>query len=154
MMKQAYATSRPAPKLGRSRQHIDRIRRELKAAGAMWYDLLLFESKSLPNEIHENEHIKGVVYGHYQGGTGALVATDQRVIFIDKKLLFIRVDDIPFNKVSGVSYNYIGHYGTVILHTKIGDYNLRTFNLGAANKFYDYIDTVCIEGRDKESSYD
>lgn len=138
---------------GYSHQHADRIRQELKAAGAVLYDLWLPESKSLPFMIDEDEHIKGVVYGHYADGTGALVATDKRVIFIDKKFLFVKFDDITFDVISAVSHNYVGPYGTVTLHTRVGDYKLRTFNLRAANKFCGYINKRCIENSLRRNGY-
>lgn len=63
--------------------HKERINKELLEAGVTRYGMKKFAVHYLPNVIHENEHIKGIVYGRYrdkQGVTnwneGILVATD------------------------------------------------------------------------------
>ncbi len=65
--------------------HTNRIKQELKDAGLTSYGLLNSESRYLPQLIHEDEHIGGVVYGKHKNGLAMLVATDRRVIFLDKK---------------------------------------------------------------------
>jgi hypothetical protein len=90
--------------------HKQRIDKELKAVGVTWYGMLKFSVHHLPKIIHEDEHIKGVVYGRYRdrsGGSnwneGMLIATDLRVIFLDHKPGFTKIDEITYDVVSGVS---------------------------------------------------
>jgi len=135
-----HLMSRYMIKHGFIRSHAERIKNELHAVGASAVDLMLAESRSLPFVIHADEHIKGVVYGRSAEGIVALVATDRRVILLDKKFLFIKYEEITYDVVSGVSCGFAGLYGTVTLHTRIGDFKLKTFNQRCALRFVDYIE--------------
>ena len=64
------------------------------------------EIKDLPNILWDDEPVIGAVQGLYGGGNGLLVATDRRLIFIDRKMLGdrVKVEDFPYNKVSSIQY--------------------------------------------------
>lgn len=73
------------------RLHKKRIVKELKEAGMTPWGFLKMETKRLPEIIHEDEKIGGVVYGRTTGdkiGSAMLIATDKRVIFLDVKPFF------------------------------------------------------------------
>lgn len=128
---------------------------QLHDLGAVAYDLWLPETHVLPLVIHPNEQIKGIVYGKYtqtngaQVGRGALVATDRRVILLDKKPLFVRCDEITYYAISAVTYTKVGFAGTVTLHTRLGDIRIRTFNHKCAYHFVEAVEA----GIFKESAY-
>lgn len=126
--------------------HAERINQELRDAGAVKYDLMLPETRYLPFVIHTDEHIGGSVYGRYENGRGALIATDKRVLFLDKKPMFSRCDEIDYGVVGGVTRTGIGPKGFVTLHTRLGDYKIRTFNTQNAINFVNYIETKCLRG--------
>lgn len=143
----------PPPK-----EDLDRIRAELRQRGAVTYDIWLPETRFLPFLIHKDEHIMGSVFGRYKAlqgkpgvGRGALVATDQRVIFIDKKPLYMHTDELTFAIIGGVTYTRTGLFGLVTLHTRLGDYGVRTFNHTNAANFVDYIEMKCLQIEDKSS---
>lgn len=122
----------------------ERINDELRAGGAVTYDLILPETHQLPDIIHDDEHIYGSVYGKHSSGRGALIATDKRILFIDKKPLFLHLDEIDFGVVGGVTITHAGLWGIVTLHTPMGDYSLRTFNRKNAQNFVDYVEVKCL----------
>ncbi len=63
------------------------------------------EIKELPKILSENEKIKGIITGIYNGGSGILVATDFRLVFIDKGLLFgLKIEDFGFDKISSIQF--------------------------------------------------
>lgn len=136
------------------RPHAARIRAELKQKGALPYDLILPETYYLPTVIHHDEHIMGSVYGRYDKdgaiGRGALVATNQRVIFLDKKPLFVHYDEITFKVIGSISYTRTAIVGYVTLHTRLGDFQLRTFNHKNAYNFVKFIEEECLHGGDDE----
>lgn len=114
----------------------------LRLLGADEYDLLLPETHCLPSILKPGEVIFGVVYGRYHKegertviGRGLLVITDRRVILIDKKPLFVQSDDIKFEVISGVDYGQVGPIATVVLHTRLGDIKVRTFNKRCGRQF-------------------
>jgi hypothetical protein len=132
------------------REQRHRIEKELRAAGADTYDLLLPESRGLPLIIEEAETILGVVYGRYKmnpklHGRGILVATKHRLLFLDKKPLFIRCNEIPYVQVSGISYSQVGLGGTVTLNTRMGDITIRTYNHTCATTFVHSIESHIFE---------
>lgn len=122
------------------------IRTELINLGADRYNLWLPETHHLATLMHANEIIVGIVYGHYAQvseklmGRGALVATTQRILLIDKKPLFEKRDEISYGVVSGVRYTTAGISGTVVLHTRMGDISVRTLNKTCAEHFIEAIE--------------
>lgn len=129
----------------KTRSHRERIIEELTAAGVTWYGRKKPESRYLPNLIHENEHIMGVVYGNSEVGSVMLVATNRRVIYLDKKLFFVNEDELTYDVVSGVRHWHGGFMTTVTLHSRIRDYTINTINDAAADKFVAYIENRCLE---------
>lgn len=134
--------------------HASRIRIELKEKGALPYDLILPETYYLPTVIHHDEHIMGSIYGRYRYGNtigrGALVATDRRVIFLDKKPLYVHYDEINFKIIGSISYTRTVLIGYVTLHTRLGDFQLRTFNHKSAYNFVKYIEEICLQAGDDD----
>lgn len=133
-------------------QEIQRIRRELKAAGVTTFGRLKFASRFLPQVLHQDEHIKGVVYGRYTEGTGLLrwaegmlIATDCRVIFLDRKPGFEAMDELTYDVVSGVQKSYAWPFASVTLHTRIGNYSLRFANKRCIDTFMHYVEKRRLE---------
>lgn len=126
--------------------HTDKIYRDIKQLGAVWYDMWVPETQIMPFVIHANEEVLGVVYGRYQQvegdiiGRGVLVATPDRVILIDKKPLFVRVAEISYRVISAVTYSRVLFMGNVTIHTRMGKINVRTFNQKCANNFVEAIE--------------
>lgn len=62
------------------------------------------EVKELCNILSPNEVIKHAVMGHYQGGFAIIVATDYRVLLIDKKVWFLTLEDVRYDMVAEVDF--------------------------------------------------
>ena len=122
-------------------EKVERIGRELKAAGVGKLSVLGPQSKSLARMLHDNEHIGGVVYGAYAGGYGWLIATDTRVLFIDKKPLFSSTDELSYDVVSGVRRIKAAVSASVTLHTRVGDYTVRYVSDKCAITFVRFIES-------------
>jgi hypothetical protein len=125
------------------------IERALRAIGADGYNKALPETRILPLIIHPSEIIEGIMYGRYKQeqsgvetliGRGALVATDQRVLLVDKKLFFVRCDEISYSAISGITYSRVGFGRTVTLHTRTGDISARTFNQVCAHHYIEAVE--------------
>lgn len=125
--------------------HVKRVRSELVKVGMTAYGLLKSETRHLPELIHPDERIGGVVYGRYEGGSGMIVATDQRVIFLDYKPFYRSVDEIKYDVISGVSVNKQDGSSGVVLHTRLGDYKLRFVNNKCAQHFMHFIEDKSLE---------
>jgi len=142
-----------------------RLEYTLRSLGAVWYNLRLPETHYLPEALSENEKIVGIVYGKYTrtnafGGTegsvtvgrGLIVATDRRVLLIDKKPLFVMCDEIKYAVISAIAYSRIAIAGTITLHTAEGDIEIRTFNSKCARKFVDAVEAVTFRNKTKAIS--
>ena len=125
--------------------HKDKVLAELKKSGVTSYGMLKMEARALHTVIREGEHIKATVYGRYSSGTAMLVATDYRIIFFDKKLMFSKADEVRYEMVSGIENDTQTLFSAVILHTRIKDYKLRFVNPSCAARFVDYIEQRRIE---------
>ena len=118
-------------------KHYKRVYAELKEAGMTPYGFTKLETGYLPEIIHENEHVEGVVYGRLEKTIDAvmLVATDKRVLYIDCKPFYRSWDEITYEVVAGVENSTVGPFAGVVLHTRVKDYSIRYVNIKCAKIF-------------------
>lgn len=121
------------------------IRDELKVVGVGALGLKTAEVSQLAKILHPNEKLGGVIYGRYDDGIAWLVATDLRIIFIDKKPLFMTTDELTYDVVSGIKSSHGGLATSVTLHTRVNDYTMRYVNAKCARIFVKYIETRRLE---------
>lgn len=150
---QAYAKQGQIIREATLPDHSLRVRLQLIQLGMTRSGLMSKEAKYLPQIVHPDETIGGVIYGMYQGSFVMMAATDSRIIFLDKKPLFTTQDDINYMVVSGISYGHVGLGSTVTLHTRIQDYTIRTFNQKCAETFRAYIEARCLEQKNPNTNY-
>lgn len=63
------------------------------------------EIKELPNILWHDETIENMIMGTYNNGNGILVATNRRLVFVDKGFLFgLTVEDFSYDKISSIQY--------------------------------------------------
>lgn len=62
--------------------------------------------KELSKVLHEDEEIKHCVNGYYEGGFALLAATDQRLLLIDRKPMFLTIEAIWYDKIGQVDYTH------------------------------------------------
>lgn len=120
----------------------------LKELGADYYDMLLPETHVLPRMLAPDERVEGIVYGKYliDRGThvsrGLLAITDQRVLLVDKKPMFLHYNDINFEVISGVMYGQWGLSEVVTLNTRMGQIEVRTYNKTCASQFVNAVEDM------------
>jgi hypothetical protein len=129
----------------RKLQHYNQVRQRLQDLGVTWYGLYRIEGRYLPDIIHPNEHIGGVVYGHFFGGFAMLVATERRMIFLDNKIFYVNEDEINYDAVRGIGMTQDLLTSTVTLHTNIQEYTIRTLNSRCATGFVRYVESRSVE---------
>ncbi len=63
------------------------------------------EIKELPSVLGADECIEQLTPGFYNGGIGLLVATNRRLVFVDKGMLYgLRVEDFHYDRISSIQY--------------------------------------------------
>lgn len=76
------------------------------------------EIKELPNILWHDERVDNIIQGTYNNGNGILVATNKRLVFVDKGLLFgLKVEDFPFDKISSIQYETGIIFGKLTIFT-------------------------------------
>jgi hypothetical protein len=115
--------------------HQERINQELLAAGATRTALYKPQLRKLHQTIHPDEHIAAVVYPNLGSGTAVLVATDRRILYIDRKPFSYVFDEFTYDIVSGVSFKQQGPLFTLLLHTPINHFVVHTTNRVAVQGF-------------------
>lgn len=134
-----------------SKEHIANVKKQLKLAGVTGVGLLKMESRYLPHIIHENETIGGVIYGRQHGNSVMLVATDSRVIFLDRKPGYTNSEELTYDVVAGVTYNKQGSFASVTLHTRLGDFGMSFVNIRAADRFTEFVEKRRLEAERQDN---
>lgn len=63
------------------------------------------EIRELANILAPGEEIAQIVNGQYEGGFAMLAVTNHRLLLIDKKPLFLSVEDIRFDMIAEIDYS-------------------------------------------------
>jgi hypothetical protein len=135
-----------------TKAHAERIKRELREAGVGWFGFLKFGIRYLHKIIHADEHVHGVIFGRYRETKeapaweeGLLVATNLRVLFLDRKPGYLKADDISYDVVSAVEASKAGPFSAVTLYTKMGEFTIRFAKTSCAEKFVRYVEVRRLE---------
>ena len=126
-----------------------RVKRELLDAGITMYGLLKSESRYLPKIIHDNESIEAVIYGQHNASSAMLIATDERIIYLDKKPMVEMFDEVSYEVVSGIEFDIHVFFATIVLHTPVRNYEFKYVNLRCAEKFARHIEKHRLEREPK-----
>jgi hypothetical protein len=73
------------------------------------------EIKRLVDHLWEDEHVERMTTGAYGSGTGLLVVTDRRLLFIKEGAMSKTSEDFPLEKVSSVQWSSGMVTGTVTI---------------------------------------
>lgn len=95
----------------------DRVRTALKRVGMFNRYFGQAEVRELAQVLTSDEQIIGAVNGRYEGGFGMLVATDRRLLLIDKKMMFLNLEDIRYDMISQVVFSARLIDATIVVHT-------------------------------------
>lgn len=98
------------------------------------------EINELPNILWEDEEIKKAVQGFYQNGNGLLVATNKRVIFLNKGLFGgLQVEDFSFDKISSIQYNVGFMTGELTIFASGNKATIKHIEKDSVRNFADYL---------------
>lgn len=78
------------------------------------------EVRELPNTLWENEVVEKLIQGTYgsKGSVGVLVATNKRLCFVDKGLIYgVRVEDFAYDKITSMEYKTGLLLGEIIIYS-------------------------------------
>lgn len=83
---------------------LDEVQKQIKNKRSLGKFLSRREVKELPSILWEDESVESIIQGTYNNGNGILVATNKRLIFVDKGFVKLKVEDFPYDKISTIQY--------------------------------------------------
>jgi hypothetical protein len=107
--------------------HISLIQAQLSKLGvklSRWYQA---ELRELQHVLFDHEEIVSIVPGRYFAGYALLVATDQRLLLIDKRTFFLTVDDIRYDMIAETDFSSRLVDATVQIYTLNKQHRFTTF---------------------------
>ncbi len=103
------------------------VKAQLKALGLEFRVFGKPEVKELANVLNEGEQIYHCTFGFYQGGSALLVATNTRLLLIDKRPFFLNLEDIRYEMINEVDFAGRLLDAAVQLHTGNKQLKFRSF---------------------------
>ncbi len=98
-----------------------------------------WEINELPKLLWEDEEIMRLSDGSYNSGIGIVVATNRRIIFINKGLLSCQVEDFAYNKISSIQCNQGIMLGTLVIYAAGNRACIDNMGKTDAQYFADYV---------------
>lgn len=75
------------------------------------------EVRELPHILMDGETIQHAVSGRYEGGVALLCVTNHRLLLVDRKLMFLSLEDIRFDMIVELDYSSQWINGTIHIIT-------------------------------------
>lgn len=112
------------------------------------------EVAELQNVLLPDEEIYECVNGLYEGGFALLVASDVRVLLIDKKpLSFLNVEDLRFDMINEIDYNHRMMGASIIITTGSKTLSFRSYNKERLRKLIGHVQHCMAENKKQQSSH-
>lgn len=130
------------------------IEQQLKKIGFNYHGWGRAEISELPNIILPDEQIYECVNGFYEGGFALLIATNVRVILVDKKpLKYLTVEDLRFDMINEIDYSHRLFAAEISIST--GSKNLRfvSMNQPRLRKLIGHVQHCMAEGKKKQEEH-
>ena len=131
---------------------LDEIKEQIKHLDNMSRILGFREIKVLPDILWEDEVLERVVQGLYNNSIGILCATNKRLVFVDKGLIYgLRVEDFPHDKITSIQYETGLVFGKITIFASGNKVDIRQIEKKQAKEFGDYV-RARITGKSKHAS--
>ena len=119
---------------------LEEVKSQIEHLGGATKLLGFKEIKELPKILWEDEQVEKLVQGRYGKGIGILVATNKRLIFVDKGLIYgLRVEDFPYDKISSIQYETGLVYGEIKIFASGNKADIEHVNKKHAKNFAEYV---------------
>lgn len=110
------------------------------------------EIKELPNILLPGEEIYELVNGTYEGGFALAVATDVRLLLVDKKPMnYLTVEDIRFDMISEIDYSHRLLGAQIAVSTGDRDFHFRSYNQARLRKLIGHVQNCMADGKKQQS---
>ncbi|MEK7594144.1 MAG: PH domain-containing protein [Patescibacteria group bacterium] len=129
------------------------IHAQLKGLGFKTFGWGKAEVAELPNILLPDEQIFECVNGIYEGGFALLLATDVRVLLVDKKPLnYLTVEDLRFDMINEIDYNHRLLGADITIATGSKFLKFRSYNQPRLRKLINHIQHAMAEIKKQQST--
>lgn len=132
--------------------HVNEVAEQLKRLHVNFQFWCRGEIRELPKILFEGEQLHHVLVGRYEGGFALFCATDRRVLLIDKKPFYLTIEDIRYDMISDVQYNYRMIDATVRLGTIHKTIAFTAYNHNKLRDFTNYIQQQVMFYRENQNN--
>jgi hypothetical protein len=105
------------------------------------------ELRELANVLLPGEVLEHCVNGSYEGGFALLAATDQRVLLVDKKPMYLTLEDIRFDMISEIDFNHRMLNSNVFICTPNKTLRFVGYNQARLRRLFHFVQTRVAEIR-------
>jgi hypothetical protein len=130
----------------------DRVKQQLKSIDADFQFVGRAELRELPKILFDDEYLQHVVFGRYAAGFALLCATNQRVLLIDKKPLYLTLEDIRYDMISDMVFNHRLIDTSVTLGTVHKSITFISYNQHRLREMTSYVQKRVMDSRRQQSS--
>ncbi|MDB5170763.1 MAG: hypothetical protein JWO35_457 [Candidatus Saccharibacteria bacterium] len=112
------------------------------------------EAHELKNILLEGEEIYEVINGIYEGGFAMLIATDVRLLLVDKKPMnYLTVEDMRFDMINELDYNHrlLGAHISISAGTK--NLKFTSYNQPRLRKLIGHVQHCMADAKRQQSSH-
>lgn len=103
------------------------------------------EIKRLESYLWEGERVERMTTGAYGKGTGLIVLTDRRLLFVQDGMMSQTTEDFPLEHVTSVSWAS-GLLGTVVIYTAGNKAEIKNVHKGDGKEIVDLVRHRLSEG--------
>lgn len=123
------------------------LEEQLKRIGCNFQFWGRSELKELAHVLFPGEIVEHCVNGTYEGGFALLAATDQRVLLIDKKPMYLTLEDVRFDMIAEVDYNHRLINATIFIRTPNKSLRFSAYNHARLRKLFQFVQMRVMEIR-------
>lgn len=109
------------------------------------------EVKELPSLLYEDEVVEHMMSGVYGDGIGVIFATNKRLLFVDKSLFKLRVEDFPYEKISSIQYKLGLFMGQLEIFTSNNKAQIKNCSKDIVQGFVDKVRQRMSDGNKKKA---
>jgi hypothetical protein len=126
---------------------LDLVEEQLRRAGCNFRFRGRAAVKELPNILMTGEVIQHCVNGRYEGGFALLCVTNHRLLLIDRKLMFLNLEDIRFDMIAELDYSKQVFDGTIHIITPSRKLTFMSWNQVRLRELMNYVQLRVMEVR-------
>lgn len=126
------------------------VKRQLKHLGFTRNFLCRAELDELPRILLPDEQINQLAFGWYNAGMALLCATNHRVLLIDKKPFSLVVEDVRYDMIAEVMYQYRLLDASIFLTYAPKTLQFKCWNQAKLRQLASYIQQRVVEKKQKQ----